>query len=158
MKCSKGSTPPNTECGTVSALVSDFKNQSPHVKKNINKTHSALLDELDNLELLIKRYDFELEFPKLITTTTRIKIIKDLIILFSYFKNKDTLAIPSEDKSKLLNTLKICNKRIKLHLYQLKILVPTEVPSNIEYFGMIVKICLTILLKVNCGDAPARRI
>jgi hypothetical protein len=131
------------------SLVSDFKNQSPHVKKNINKTHSALLDELDNLELLIKRYDFELEFPKLITTTTRIKIIKDLIILFSYFKNKDTLAIPSEDKSKLLNTLKICNKRIKLHLYQLKILVPAEVPSNIEYFGMIVKICLTILLKVN---------
>jgi len=131
------------------SLVSDFKNQSPHVKKNINKTHSALLDELDNLELLIKRYDFELEFPKLITTTTRIKIIKDLIILFSYFKNKDTLAIPSEDKSKLLNTLKICNKRIKLHLYQLKILVPTEVPSNIEYFGMIVKICLTILLKIN---------
>lgn len=131
------------------SLVSDFKNQSPHVKKNINKTHSALLDELDNLELLIKRYDFELEFPKLITTTTRIKIIKDLIILFSYFKNKDTLAIPSEDKNKLLNTLKICNKRIKLHLYQLKILVPTEVPSNIEYFGMIVKICLTILLKVN---------
>ena len=58
------------------SLVSDFKNQSPHVKKNINKTHSALLDELDNLELLIKRYDFELEFPKLITTTTRIKIIK----------------------------------------------------------------------------------
>lgn len=131
------------------SLVSDFKNQSPHVKKNINKTHSALLDELDNLELLIKRYDFELEFPKLITTTTRIKIIKDLIILFSYFKNKDTLAIPSEDKSKLLNTLKICNKRIKLHLYQLKILVPAEVPSNIEYFGMIVKICLTILLKIN---------
>lgn len=131
------------------SLVSDFKNQSPHVKKNINKTHSALLDELDNLELLIKRYDFELEFPKLITTTTRIKIIKDLIILFSYFKNKDTLAIPSEDKSKLLNTLKICNKRIKLHLYQLKILVPNEVPTNIEYFGMIVKICLTILLKIN---------
>ncbi len=131
------------------SLVSDFKNQSPHVKKNINKTHSALLDELDNLELLIKRYDFELEFPKLITTTTRIKIIKDLIILFSYFKNKDTLAIPSEDKNKLLNTLKICNKRIKLHLYQLKILVPNEVPTNIEYFGMIVKICLTILLKIN---------
>jgi hypothetical protein len=131
------------------SIVNDFKNQSPHVKKNINRTHSALLDELDNLELLIKRYDFELEFPKLITTTTRIKIIKDLIILFSYFKNKDTLAIPSEDKSKLLNTLKICNKRIKLHLYQLKILVPTEVPSNIDYFGMIVKICLTILLKIN---------
>ena len=131
------------------SLVNDFKNQSPHVKKNINKTHSALLDELDNLELLIKRYDFELEFPKLITTTTRIKIIKDLIILFSYFKNKDTLAIPSEDKNKLLNTLKICNKRIKLHLYQLKLLNPQEVPSNIEYFGMIIKICLTILLKVN---------
>ena len=131
------------------SLVNDFKNQSPHVKKNINKTHSALLDELDNLELLIKRCDFELEFPKLITTTTRIKIIKDLIILFSYFKNKDTLAIPSEDKSKLLNTLKICNKRIKLHLYQLKLLNPHEVPSNIDYFGMIVKICLTILLKIN---------
>jgi len=131
------------------SLVNDFKNQSPHVKKNINKTHSALLDELDNLELLIKRCDFELEFPKLITTTTRIKIIKDLIILFSYFKNKDTLAIPSEDKNKLLNTLKICNKRIKLHLYQLKLLNPHEVPSNIDYFGMIVKICLTILLKIN---------
>ena len=131
------------------SLVSDFKNQSPHVKKNINKTHSALLDELDNLELLIKRYDFELEFPKLITTTTRIKIIKDLIVLFDYFKNNDTLNINQEDRNYLLNIVKRVNKRIKLHLYQLKILVPKEVPNNIEYFGMIIKISLTILLKVN---------
>lgn len=149
MKCSKGSTPPNTECGTVSALINDFKNQTPNVKKNINRTHSALLDELDSLELVIKRCDFDAEFAKLITTTTRIKIIKDLIILFDYFKHKNTLAIPSEDKSNLLNTLKRCNKRIKLHLYQLKLLVPQEVTTNIDYFGMIVKICLTILLKIN---------
>ena len=131
------------------SLVNDFKNQSPNVKKNINRTHSALLDELDSLELVIKRCDFDAEFAKLITTTTRIKIIKDLIILFDYFKHKNTLAIPSEDKSNLLNTLKRCNKRIKLHLYQLKLLVPQEVTTNIDYFGMIVKICLTILLKIN---------
>ena len=131
------------------SLVNDFKNQSPNVKKNINRTHSALLDELDSLELTIKKCDFETEFAKLITTTTRIKIIKDLIILFDYFKHKNTLAIPSEDKSNLLNTLKSCNKRIKLHLYQLKLLVPQEVLTNINYFGMIVKICLTILLKIN---------
>lgn len=131
------------------SLVSDFKNQSPNVKKNINRTHSALLDELDSLELVIKRCDFDAEFAKLITTTTRIKIIKDLIILFDYFKHKNTLAIPSEDKTNLLNTLKRCNKRIKLHLYQLKLLVPQEVTTNIDYFGMIVKICLTILLKIN---------
>ena len=105
--------------------------------------------ELDSLELVIKRCDFETEFAKLITTTTRIKIIKDLIILFDYFKYKNTLAIPIEDKSNLLNTLKRCNKRIKLHLYQLKLLVPQEVLTNINYFGMIVKICLTILLKIN---------
>ena len=131
------------------SLVNDFKNQSPNVKKNINRTHSALLDELDSLELVIKRCDFDAEFAKLITTTTRIKIIKDLIILFDYFKHKNTLAIPNEDKSNLLNTLKRCNKRIKLHLYQLKLLVPQEVLTNINYFGMIVKICLTILLKIN---------
>ena len=131
------------------SLVNDFKNQSPNVKKNINRTHSALLDELDSLELVIKRCDFDAEFAKLITTTTRIKIIKDLIILFDYFKHKNTLAIPNEDKSNLLNTLKRCNKRIKLHLYQLKLLVPQEVTTNIDYFGMIVKICLTILLKIN---------
>lgn len=131
------------------SLVNDFKNQSPNVKKNINRTHSALLDELDSLELVIKRCDFDAEFAKLITTTTRIKIIKDLIILFDYFKHKNTLAIPSEDKTNLLNTLKRCNKRIKLHLYQLKLLVPQEVTTNIDYFGMIVKICLTILLKIN---------
>ena len=131
------------------SLVNDFKNQSPNVKKNINRTHSALLDELDSLELVIKRCDFDAEFAKLITTTTRIKIIKDLIILFDNFKHKNTLAIPSEDKSNLLNTLKRCNKRIKLHLYQLKLLVPQEVTTNIDYFGMIVKICLTILLKIN---------
>ena len=139
-------------------LVSDFKNQTAYVKKNINRTHSALLDELDDLELTIKRCDFDTEFAKLITTTTRIKIIKDLIILFDYFKNKDTLNINHEDRNHLLNIVKKVNKRIKLHLYQLKILVPKEVPNNIEYFGMIIKISLTILLKVNkCGDAPARR-
>ena len=130
-------------------LVSDFKNQTAYVKKNINRTHSALLDELDDLELTIKRCDFDTEFAKLITTTTRIKIIKDLIILFDYFKNKDTLNINHEDRNHLLNIVKKVNKRIKLHLYQLKILVPKEVPNNIEYFGMIIKISLTILLKVN---------
>lgn len=130
-------------------LINDFKNQTPYVKKNINKTYSALLDELDSLELTIKRCDFDTEFAKLITTTTRIKIIKDLIILFDYFKHKNTLAIPSEDKTNLLNTIKRCNKRIKLHLYQLKLLVPQEVTNNIDYFGMIIKICLTILLKIN---------
>ena len=130
-------------------LVSDFKNQTAYVKKNINRTHSALLDELDDLELTIKRCDFDTEFAKLITTTTRIKIIKDLIILFDYFKNKDTLNINHEDRNHLLNIVKKVNKRIKLHLYQLKILVPKEVPTNIEYFGMIIKISLTILLKVN---------
>lgn len=131
------------------SLVNDFKNQSPYIKKNIHKSHSALLNELDDLEQIIKRCDFEKDFPTLITTTTRIKIIKDLIILFDYFKNKDTLNINNEDRNYLLNIVKRCNKRIKLHLYQLKILVPKEVPNNIEYFGMIIKISLTILLKVN---------
>ena len=32
------------------SLINDFKNQTPNVKKNINRTHSALLDELDSLE------------------------------------------------------------------------------------------------------------
>lgn len=143
------------------SLVNDFKNQSPHVKKNIHKSHSALLDELDDLELLqeasCKRYYktecetafAEKDFPTLITTTTRIKIIKDLIVLFDYFKNNDTLNINQEDRNYLLNIVKRTNKRIKLHLYQLKLLVPKEVPNNIEYFGMIIKISLTILLKVN---------
>jgi len=131
------------------SLVNDFKNQLPHVKKNIHKSHSALLDELDDLELTIKRCDFENDFPTLITTTTRIKIIKDLIILFDYFKHNDTLNIKQEDRNYLLNIVKRVNKRIKLHLYQLKILVPKELPNNIEYFGMIIKISLTILLKVN---------
>ena len=143
------------------SLINDFKNQTPNVKKNINRTHSALLDELDSLELQqgsprTRFYNTECEtvfteteFAKLITTTTRIKIIKDLIILFDYFKHKNTLAIPSEDKTNLLNTIKRCNKRIKLHLYQLKLLVPHEVKTNVDYFGMIVKICLTILLKIN---------
>ena len=131
------------------SLVNDFKNQSPHIKKNIHKSHSALLDELDDLELTIKKCDFENDFPTLITTTTRIKIIKDLIILFDYFKHNDTLNIKQEDRNYLLNIVKRSNKRIKLHLYQLTMLVPKEVPNNLEYFGMLIKISLTILLKVN---------
>jgi hypothetical protein len=130
-------------------LLNDFKNQTPYVKKNINRTHSALLNELDSLELIIQKCNFDDDFPKLITTTTRIKIIKDLLILFKYFKTNNTLVISQEDKKYLLNILKNCNKRIKLHLYQLRLLVPQEIPSNIEYFGMIVKICLTILLQLN---------
>lgn len=128
-------------------LIDDFSIHNPFVKKNISKTYSALLDEMDNLELIKNKCDYDKEFPKLVTTTTRVKIIRDLILLFKCFKTKDLDTISQDDKDKMLEVLKNCRKRIRLHLFQLKILNPYEVPSNITYFNMIIKIALTLLLK-----------
>jgi hypothetical protein len=128
-------------------LIKDFSIHNPFVKKNISKTYSALLDEMDNLELIKSKCDYDKEFPKLVTTTTRVKIIRDLILLFKCFKTEDLDKISQDEKEKMLEVLKICRKRIRLHLFQLKILNPYEVPSNITYFNMIIKIALTLLLK-----------
>lgn len=140
-------------------LIKDFNIHNPYVKKNINKTYSALLDEMDNLELMLEASSerfykpecetvfADTEFPKLVTTTTRVKIIRDLILLFKCFKTEDLDTISQDEKNKLLEILKNCRKRIRLHLFQLRILNPYEVPSNITYFSMIIKIALTLLLK-----------
>lgn len=128
-------------------LIKDFNIHNPYVKKNINKTYSALLDEMDNLELIKNKCDYDTEFPKLVTTTTRVKIIRDLILLFKCFKTENLDKISQDEKNKLLEILKNCRKRIRLHLFQLRILNPYEVPSNITYFSMIIKIALTLLLK-----------
>jgi hypothetical protein len=128
-------------------LIADFSIHNPFVKKNISKTYSSLLDEMDNLELIKNKCDYDSEFPKLITTTTRVKIIRDLILLFKCFKTQDLDTISQDEKNKMLEVLKNCRKRIRLHLFQLKILNPYEVPSNITYFNMIIKIALTLLLK-----------
>lgn len=130
-------------------LIKDFSIHNPYVKKNINKTYSALLDEMDNLELIKNKCDYDKEFPKLVTTTTRVKIIRDLILLFKCFKSENLDTISQDEKNKLLEVLKNCRKRIRLHLFQLRILNPYEVPSNVTYFSMIVKIALTLLLKNN---------
>jgi len=130
-------------------LIKDFSIHNPYVKKNISKTYSALLDEMDNLELIKNKCDYDSEFPKLVTTTTRVKIIRDLILLFKCFKTEDLDKISQDEKDKMLEVLKNCRKRVRLHLFQLKILNPYEVPSNITYFNMIIKIALTLLIKNN---------
>lgn len=128
-------------------LIDDFSIHNPFVKKNISKTYSSLLDEMDNLELIKNKCDYDSEFPKLITTTTRVKIIRDLILLFKCFKTTDLDKISQDEKNKMLEVLKNCRKRIRLHLFQLKILNPYEVANNIRYFNMIIKIALTLLLR-----------
>jgi len=101
------------------------------------------------MELIKNKCDYDSEFPKLVTTTTRVKIIRDLILLFKCFKTEDLDKISQDEKDKMLEVLKNCRKRVRLHLFQLKILNPYEVPSNITYFNMIIKIALTLLIKNN---------
>jgi len=128
-------------------LIDDFGIHNPYVKRNINKTYSALLNEMDNLELIKSNCNYDKEFPKLVTTTTRVKIIRDLILLYKCFRTEEFITISQDEKNKLLEILKNCRKRIRLHLFQLKILNPYEVPTNVTYFNMIIKIALTLLLK-----------
>lgn len=93
-----------------------------------------LYDELERNYNVKSVLDYETEFGELISVTTRLKIINELIIIFKMIKKKNT------DKQIILEKLLNVKKRIKLHFKQLKKLKQKNINENIEYFIIILKI------------------
>jgi len=98
-----------------------------------------LYDELERNYNVKSVIDYETQFGELITVTTRLKIINELILIFKMIK-KNT------DKQIILEKLLNVKKRIKLHFKQLKKLKQKNINENIEYFTMILKIIYSYVI------------
>jgi len=94
------------------------------IKNKIYTTINQLYDELDKSYELKKELDFDSEFPELITTETRIKILKEFINLFKSAK---------KNQLNLENTNKL-RYRVRLHFSQLKRLGTHNYNDNVMYF------------------------
>ena len=103
------------------------------IKNKIYTTINQLHDELDKSYELKKELDFDTEFPELITTETRIKILKEFINLFKLAKKN------TKDKL-ILERSSAITKRCKLHFYQLKRLGTNNYEDNVMYFTTLFRV------------------
>jgi len=105
---------------------------------NINKSH--LHEELDTAIKLKNScsYDDEVIGIKL-TALTREKIFN---ILINIFKN-----IHYNQFNKVQEDLIKVNKKIRLHIYQMKKLRAYNLKENMDYFTDILKVCYSIVIK-----------
>ena len=105
---------------------------------NINKSH--LHDELDTAIKLKNSCSYEDEVIGIkLTALTREKIFK---ILINIFKN-----IHYSHFNKVQEDLIKVNKKIKLHIYQMKKLNAHNLKENMDYFTDILKVCYSIVIK-----------
>ena len=107
------------------------------IKNKIYTTINQLHDELDKSYELKKELDFDTEFPELITTETRIKILKEFINIFKLSKNQDT-------RSEMLNNINFLTKRCKLHFSQLKRLGTQNYEDNVLYFTTLFRVVYSL--------------
>jgi len=109
------------------------------IRNRIYSTITQLNEELHKSYELIKTLNFDRDFPALITTTTRIKILKEFIELFKLVKR---------GASCILERTSILTKRVKLHFYQLKRL-KDNVEENILFFTTLIRVLLNLIIKNN---------
>jgi hypothetical protein len=108
------------------------------IKNKIYTTINQLHEELDKSYELKKELDFDTEFPELITTETRIKILKEFISIFKLAKTQDT-------RSEMLNNIKFLTKRCKLHFSQLKRLKIQNYEDNVLYFTTLLRVLYSLI-------------
>lgn len=107
---------------------------------NINKSH--LHDELDTAIKLKNSCSYEDDVIGVkLTALTREKIFK---ILINIFKN-----IHYNHFDKVQEDLIKVNKKIRLHIYQMKKLNAHNLKENMDYFTDILKVCYSIVVKIN---------
>jgi len=104
------------------------------MKRFINELQynkSQIIEELELAKQLKNNLDFD-EFGALVSTTTRIKIFRDIVNLFNYIRyNK---------YQEVIDLTPIVLKRIKLHIKQLEMLEQTNVLETEIYFKKIIEI------------------
>lgn len=107
------------------------------IKNKIYTTINQLHDELDKSYELKKELDFDTEFPELITTETRIKLLKEFINIFKLAKNL-------EKKNEMLERSSGITKRCKLHFSQLKRLQTENYEDNVLYFTTLMRVVYSL--------------
>ena len=110
------------------------------IKNEIYTTINELHDELDKSYELKKELNFDTEFPDLITTETRIKLLREFINLFKLAKKNPQIVI--------LERISAITKRCKLHFSQLKRLGTKNYKGNVMYFTALVKILYSLSIKL----------
>jgi len=89
---------------------------------------------------MIDTLDFDIDFPALITTTTRIKILKQFIELFKLVKNNSAC-----NRVIILEKTAFLSKRVKLHFSQLKRL-KDNVADNMMFFTTLLRVLLSLTI------------
>ena len=112
-------------------------NSQKIIKNKIYTTINQLHDELDKSYELKKELDFDTEFPELITTETRIKLLKEFINIFKLAKKN------TKDKL-ILERSSAVTKRCKLHFSQLKKLQTRNYEDNVMYFTTLLRVLFSL--------------
>jgi hypothetical protein len=107
------------------------------IKNKIYTTINQLHDELDKSYELKKELNFDTNFPELITTETRIKIIKEFINIFKLAKKN------TKDKLILEKSSNITG-RCKLHFSQLKRLKIENYEDNVMFFTTLMRVLYSL--------------
>ena len=108
------------------------------IKDKIYITLDHLYDELDKSYAIKALLECENDFGEMITNETRIKLIKDFIKVFKLLRKKANDLV--------LITLHEIQKRIKLHLYQLRRMkMKKEIcEDNRLYFTVLLRVAYSL--------------
>jgi len=112
------------------------------LKQTIYSAIDNLYQERDRTTELKNDLDYDTEFGELMTTTTRLKIINELLVIMKILRRD------SKDKEILIR-VKQLTPRLKLHFKQLKNLHQKNYHKNTEYFELILKIIYSFVLYKN---------
>ena len=113
-------------------------NMNKIIKDKIYITLDNLYDELDTSYNTKKMLECEKDFGEMVVNETRIKLIKDFIKVFKLLRKKETVLV--------LITLHEIQKRIKLHLYQLRRMkMKKEIcEDNRLYFTVLLRVAYSL--------------
>ena len=103
---------------------------------NYNKSNIVeSLHQAKKLQTELKEEDSDDSFGVLVTTTTRVKLLSDIVDILKDMRHYKT--------QQVINKVPKIVKRIKLHIYQLSILDVNDAKKNEDFFRDIVKLIFT---------------
>lgn len=116
------------------------------LKNKIYTTLDNLYDELDKSYTLKEQLHFDLEFGELITNETRIKLLKDFIIVFKLLRKS---VKPNGERQDILKLLNNITNRTKLHFSQLKKIKTKNLEDNKMYFTTLLRVAFNLCLSIS---------
>lgn len=103
---------------------------------NYNKSNIVeSLHEAKRLQTKLKEEDSDFTFGMLVTTTTRVKLLTDIVDILKDMRHFRT--------QQVINKVPKIVKRIKLHTYQLSMLDSDDAEKNEDFFKDILKLIFT---------------